>query len=185
MRAQLGAALNGGEQILLHVVGDAMAEQVLTIMEERAPPERWSPLRVRFEHGNGLTGDRIARAGRLGIVIAQPRPTSPIRAWIAAGIPVAYGSDMGFPPFVAFAQMTDPANPNSVPRDVGLVILTKWSAFAEFVEGRKGILAPGMVADMVVLSQDPLTAAQDRLPATRSILTIINGKIVHADDGAM
>lgn len=185
VRAQLGAALNGGEQILLHVVGDAMAEQVLTIMEEMAPPERWAPLRVRFEHGNGLTGNRIARARRLGIVIAQPRPTSPIRAWVAAGIPVAYGSDMGFPPFVAFAQMTDPANPNSVPREVALAILTKWPAFAEFAEDRKGVLAPGMLADLVVLSQDPLTAAQDRLPATRSILTIINGEIVHADDGAM
>lgn len=185
LRAQLGAALNDGEQILLHVVGDAMAEQVLTIMEELSPPERWAPLRVRFEHGNGLTGPRIARAKRLGIVIAQPRPTSPIRAWVRAGIPVAYGSDMGFPPFVAFAQMTDPENPNSVSREEGLAILTKLPAFAEFAEEHKGTLAPGMVADLVVLSQDPLTTAQDRLPATRSSITIINGEIVYTDEEAM
>ena len=185
LRVQLKAALNGGEQILLHVVGDAMAEQVLTIMEEMAPPERWAPLRVRFEHGNGLTGTRIARAKRLGIVIAQPRPTSPIRAWVKAGIPVAYGSDMGFPPFVAFAQMTDPENPNSVSREEGLAILTRLPAFAEFAEENKGTLAPGMVADLVVLSQDPLTTAQDRIPATRSIMTIINGEIVHADEEVM
>lgn len=185
LRTQLSAALNGGEQILLHVVGDAMAEQVLTVMEDMAPPERWAPLRVRFEHGNGLTGARIARAKRLGIVIAQPRPTSPIRAWTEAGISVAYGSDMGFPPFAAFAQMTNPTNPNSVSREVGLAILTKWPAFAEFAEERKGILAPGMVADLVVLSQNPLTTAQDRLPATHSIMTIVNGEIVHADDEVM
>jgi predicted amidohydrolase YtcJ len=182
LRAQLQAALDGGEQLLLHVVGDAMAERVLTLMEDMAPPDRWVPLRVRIEHGNGLTGARIERAKRLGIVIAQPRPTSPVREWIDAGIPVAYGSDMGFPPFVAFAQMTDPANPNSISRENGLAILTQWPAFAEFAEETKGKLAPGMVADMVVLSQDPLTTVQARLPATVSLLTIVNGDVVHAGD---
>ncbi len=181
IRAQLKTALDGGEQILLHVVGDAMAERVLTLMEEMAPPSRWAPRRVRIEHGNGLTGPRIARARKLGIVIAQPRPSSPIRAWIAAGIPVAYGSDMGFPPFVAFAQMTSPLNPNSVSREVGMAILTRGPAFAEFAEDEKGTLSPGKVADIVVLSQDPMTTAQDRLAGIYSVLTIIDGQIVHAD----
>lgn len=180
MREKLQAALDSGEPLLLHVVGDAMAEAVLDLMEALAPAERWAPLRVRIEHANGLTGDRVARARRLGIVIAQPRPTSPIRTWVEAGIPVAYGSDSGFPPFVAFAQMTDPANPNGVSREVGLAILTQGPAFAEFAELQKGRLLPGQLADLAVLSQDPLTAPQARLPATRSLLTIIGGDIVHA-----
>jgi predicted amidohydrolase YtcJ len=167
---------------LLHVVGDAMAERVLSLMEEMAPAERWGPLRVRIEHGNGIVGPRIARAQRLGIVIAQPRPSSPLSEWFAAGIPVAYGSDMGLPPFEAFARMTDPANPNSVSRETGLAILTRWPAYAEFAEDHKGTLAPGMVADLAVLSQDPMTAPQAQLPMTRSLLTIVNGDIAHSSE---
>lgn len=78
-----------------------MADFVLTEMERLAPPERWVARRVRLEHANGLTGPRIERARKMGVVVAQPRPTSPIRAWTAAGIRVAYGSDSGFPPFAA------------------------------------------------------------------------------------
>jgi predicted amidohydrolase YtcJ len=71
--AQLKNALNGKDQLMMHIVGDAMTDEVMDEMEKLAPAEKWRPLRVRFEHGDGLTTpERMARAKSLGIVIAQP-----------------------------------------------------------------------------------------------------------------
>lgn len=183
LRAQLRLALAGNEQLVLHVVGDASAELVLSEMEAMAPPDQWRQRRVRIEHGNGIIGSRVARAAALGIVIGQPRPTSPIRSWREAGIPVAYGSDSGFPPFVAFAQMTDPANPRSISRDEAIGLLTTGPAFSEFAEADVGRIMPGMLADIIVLSQDLTTAPQAALPGTSSVLTIVGGEIVFDSRG--
>ncbi len=40
---------------------------------------------------------------------------------------------------------------------------------------------PGMLADLAVLSRDIFTISNGQLPATKSILTIIDGKIVYED----
>ncbi|WP_269514539.1 amidohydrolase [Brevundimonas subvibrioides] len=177
LRAQLRLALDQNEPLVLHAVGDATARLVLDQMEAMAAAEQWRQRRVRIEHANGITGAQVARAAALGIVIGQPRPTSPIRSWREAGIPVAYGSDGGFPPFVAFAQVTDPANPHSVSREEAIGLLTTGPALGEFAEAELGRLVPGMLADIVVLSQDITTAPQTSLAETRSVLTIVGGQI--------
>jgi predicted amidohydrolase YtcJ len=94
-------------------------------------------------------------------------------------MPLAYGSDSGFPPFVAFAQMTAMENPHAVSRHEALAILTRGGAFSEFKEEDKGILAQGMLADLIVLSQDVMAAASSELPKTRSVLTVVGGEVVY------
>lgn len=180
LRAQLARALAGGEQLHIHAVGDAMAIVVLNEMERMAPPERWQKARVRLEHANGIVGPQLERAKRLGIVLAQPRPTAPIRQWLRAGIPVAYGSDMGFPPFVMLAAMTADKKPSAITREEAIAVLTHWPAYAEGAEAEKGKLVPGMLADIAVLSQDVTTAPEAALPATKSLLTIIGGRVAYA-----
>jgi hypothetical protein len=67
---------------------------------------------VRIEHGRGVTGVAVARAARLGIVIAQPREGAPLASWRAAGIPIAYGSDAVANPWIAVADaVTSARNP--------------------------------------------------------------------------
>ena len=118
------------------------------------------------------------------MVIAQPRLTSPIRAWTDAGIPVAYGSDSGFPPFVAFAQMVDPANRNSIDRETALSVLTRAPAFSEFAEHQRGMIKVGMQADLAVLSADIMNAPLRELPGTRSVLTIVAGVVAYVEPPA-
>ena len=48
-------------------------------------------------------------------------------------------------------------------------------------EKRKGRLAPGFAADLAVLSQDVLTIPTPQLPATTSLLTIVDGEVIFAD----
>ena len=177
---QLKIALSGKDQLMMHIVGDAMTDQVMDQMEKLAPAETWRPLRVRFEHGDGFTTpERMARAKRLGIVIAQPRPGRPWKALEAAGIPLAYGSDNGMAPWFMFSVMTDQKNPQALSKEDGLRVLTSGPAFAEFQETKKGTLAPGMLADVAVLSQDVVGTPAAPLPATHSVLTIVGGVVVY------
>jgi predicted amidohydrolase YtcJ len=61
---------------------------------------------------------------------------------------------------------------------------TSGAAWASFDEQRKGTLAPGMLADLVVLSDDIFDAPPSRLASTRVAVTIFDGKVVYRRDGA-
>ena len=52
-----------------------------------------------------------------------------------------------------------------------MIAYTRGSAFAEFAEKEKGTLAPGMLADLALLSQEIFTIPVDQLPATGSVMT--------------
>jgi predicted amidohydrolase YtcJ len=51
-------------------------------------------------------------------------------------------------------------------------------AYLTFEEDRKGSLEPGKLADVVVLSQDPLTCPLDDLRDTVAEMTIVGGEVV-------
>jgi predicted amidohydrolase YtcJ len=181
IEARLRTALGSREQLALHAVGDATAGVVLDLMERLAPAERWRPLRLRLEHANGIVGANVERARRLGIIIAQFRPTAPIKTWQQAGIPFAFGSDGGFPAWSTLQTMTDAASPNAVSVDQALATLTSAPAFAELAEGSKGRILPGAAGDIAVVSQDVTRTAAVELAVTRSLLTIVSGQIAHAE----
>jgi predicted amidohydrolase YtcJ len=52
------------------------------------------------------------------------------------------------------------------------------NAYAAFEEGIKGTLAPGMLADVVVLSRDLSTVPDEEIPSTRVLATVLGGKVV-------
>ncbi len=181
IRAILAGALRpGAAQLHLHIVGDSTAEVVLAQMRSLAPDSAWRARRVRFEHGGVATDSQLVRARRLGIVIAQPRAGSRLRAWHDAGIPLAYGSDGLRNPFYNMMNMvTGEARPDqAISREAAMTALTRGAAYAEFSEREKGTLAPGMLADLAVLSQDVFAVAPPSLPETTSVLTMVGGEIV-------
>ncbi len=56
--------------------------------------------------------------------------------------------------------------------------LTANGAYGSFSESQKGTLAPGMLADLVVLDRDIFDFGDDELLATRADLTLLEGEIV-------
>src|SRR5271163_546177 len=56
---------------------------------------------------------------------------------------------------------------------------TTGSAFAEFEEKQKGKLAPGMLADFVVLDQDITAALPPKIEDTKVLRTVVGGKTVY------
>ncbi len=181
----LKEALTSNRQLMLHIVGDSATKIVLDLMKQIATPVQWKQKRVRIEHGSGITtAVSINDVKKLGIILVytpQHSKQKPLHTWINAGIPIAIGPDGLINPYLNImfmsSQQTDPKQNISIEQAV--MAYTKASAFAEFAEKKKGTLMPGMLADLAVLSQDIFSIPKEQLPMTKSVLTIVDGKIVY------
>ena len=60
----------------------------------------------------------------------------------------------------------------------GIQLLTTAGAWLTFEEGCKGPLVPGNLADLAVLSDNPLLMAPENLKNIRCRLTMVGGRIV-------
>jgi predicted amidohydrolase YtcJ len=194
--AMLRESLSLRQPLLLHAVGDHTVATLFDAMDRFPEQVDWPAKRVRIEHGDGVIEDLLPRAHKLGVVVVQ-NPSHfgepelfherwgdgyfSLRALLDAGIPLAIGSDGPLSPFlnIMFA-ITHPYNPRqAITREDAVIAYTQGSAFAEFAEDQKGVLAPGMYADLAVLSQDVFAVAPPALSGIRSVMTIVGGKIVH------
>ncbi|HEX5869843.1 MAG TPA: amidohydrolase family protein, partial [Longimicrobium sp.] len=110
-----------------------------------------------------------------------PADFQPLRSVLAAGVPLAFGSDGPNNPFLnLMLALIHPTHPDeALTMEQAVTAYTRGSAYAEFAEGEKGTLAPGMLADVAVLSQDIFTVPPQALPGTTSVLTLVGGAIVH------
>lgn len=185
IRQILKEALTSKRQLMLHIVGDSATKIILGLMKELASDAEWKQRRVRIEHGVGITTDGAAKDVRdMGIVIVhtpQYGMTTSLHDWVSMSIPVAVGPDDVINPFLAILTMTtQQKNPKqNLTREQAVIAYTKGSAYAEFAEKEKGTLAKGMLADLTVLSQDIFTVPAQKLPASYSLMTVVDGKIVY------
>ncbi len=67
-------------------------------------------------------------------------------------------------------------------REEALKSYTRDCAYAAFEEDLKGTLAPGKLADVVVLSNDVLTCPEDEIRKTKVVYTVVGGKVLHAGE---
>lgn len=202
IEALLQRALTSPTQLSLHVVGGAEIDRLLKTMEQLAPASVWRGKRVRLEHGDGLRPESAALAARLGMAVVQnpthlPPPVMPgaiiitnqtllLRSLLAQGVTLALGSDGGpleQNPYLNLMLASDysgkPAE--ALTREQALVAYTAGAAHAEGQERRKGRIATGFAADLALLSQDILVVPASQLPATTSLLTLVDGEVVFED----
>ncbi|MFT3818397.1 MAG: amidohydrolase family protein [Rubrivivax sp.] len=201
LREILELGLKRPTQIALHAVGDAETDRLIETMLALAPAQAWRAKRVRLEHGDGIRDETREKIRQLGIVVIQNpthlplpliggRPLAdhplPLRSLLSGGIPLAFGSDGGPREANPFLNMMlaiqYPGQPaEAMTREEALAAYTSGAAYAERQEERKGRIAPGMAADLAVLSQDVLAVPVSQLPATRSLLTLVDGEVVFED----
>ncbi len=67
----------------------------------------------------------------------------------------------------------------AVTRNVALDLYTRRGAELLGVAARRGDLRPGMDADLVAFSTDPLSCPIDELPDTEILLTLLGGRAVY------
>jgi len=186
--------------LLVHAVGDSAIAVLLGLLSAAAPESTWHALRPRIEHGDFLTADLVPSARRLGVVVVQNPArftildlirrrygpgragvAQPLRSLLTAGVRIALGSDGPMNPYLnIMLAVTHPVNPGeALTREQAVLAYTRGSAYAEFAEREKGTLAPGMLADLAVLSQDIFTVPLGELWQTESVLTMVGGKVAY------
>ena len=196
IRKMLLNSVEENEQCMFHLSGDTLAQLVLSVMEEM-PQVDWRKLRVRFEHASILSPEMIAKVKSLGVVVVvnpihpgmgtgpsflnpgSDQDLEPVKTLLDQGIPLAIGSDGPLNPFlnIMFAVLR---RTQSISVEKAVIAYTKTSAYAEFTESNKGTLTPGQVADLVILSQDIFSVPPQQLPATHSLLTMVDGMVSYS-----
>jgi predicted amidohydrolase YtcJ len=135
-------------------------------------------------------GERLARD--VGIEPARRLP--PIATAMRLGLTVAGGTDAhrvsSYNPFVALQWYLDGTTIGGVQtrgeaeapsRRQALEMFTRDSAFMANDDDKRGTLEPGKFADLAVLSSDYLTAPVKEIGKIRSVLTMVGGNVVYAD----
>jgi predicted amidohydrolase YtcJ len=106
------------------------------------------------------------------------------------GVTVAFGSDDPFGPlppllglYAATTRKSEDGKMEFHPEqkltiEQAIAAYTTGAAFAEFAEKQKGTLAPGMLADFVVLDQDVTAIPPEQILRTHVLQTVVGGKTV-------
>ena len=149
---------------------DLMARHGIAIAQQ--PNFTWT---LEGRYAEHLDGDRLAH-------------NNPVRTPMEHGIFVALGSDiLPIDPMVGlYAAVTRRGMSGEVyGPDEAITIeeairgYTAHGAWLTFEEDRKGTLEPGMMADLVVLSENLLTLDPERIPDVEVELTVVGGSVLY------
>ena len=195
-------------QVAIHAIGDRANDEVLKIYESLPRDRRFRiehaqhlnpDLIKRFAADHVIAAVQPYHAiddGRWAetkIGHERARSTYAFRSLIDAGATVTFGSDWTVAPlnpivgiYAAVTRRTiDGKNPNGwIPEqkitvEEALRCYTVNNAFAMFRENEIGKIAPGMLADMAVLSDDLFTIAPEKIENVTVDMTIFDGTVIY------
>jgi len=113
------------------------------------------------------------------------------KEFLDSGVPLAFGTDYPVEPitpfrgiYAAVTRQNEAGTKSYFPEqkltiEQALAAYTTGSAYAQFAEKEKGTLAPGMLADFVVLDRDLTKVAPPEILKTRVLRTVVGGKTVY------
>jgi predicted amidohydrolase YtcJ len=196
-------------RVATHAVGDAAIDLVLNAYEKANLDQSIVTRRWSIEHAFIGRPDHLPRMKALGVAIsaqhhlylagpslvkywgaARAGITTPVKLYLDAGLPVSSGTDapvVPYPPlwtlyhFVTRDTITGGVlgGDQRVTRQQALRMATINNAYLTMEERLKGSIEPGKLADLVMLSEDPLTCSDAQLRDAKVLMTIVGGRIVH------
>ena len=195
-------------RVATHAVGDAAIDLVLNAYEKANAEQSIVSRRWSIEHAFIGRRDQLPRMKALGVAISAQNHlflagpslvkywgptraaiTTPVKMYLDAQLPVSSGTDapvVPYPPlwtlyhFVTRDTIAGGVlGPDQrVSRQDALRMATINNAWLNMEERTKGSLEPGKFADLVILSEDPLTCPEPRLRDAKVLLTMVGGKMV-------
>ena len=154
--------------------------------------------RIRALGGGIAVQDRMAFQGEYFVDrygARQARRTPPIRRMLELGVPVGAGTDAtrvsSYNPFLSLYWLITGKTiggtalyqeDNCLERMEALRLYTVGSSWFSSEDGKKGSIAPGQLADLSVLSADYFSIPEDEIKRLESVLTIVGGKVVYANE---
>ena len=200
---------NMGYQACIHANGDLAIDMALNAIERAMTHNPRPKPRHRIEHCTMIDDRLLERMGRLGVVALpfssylwqhaeKLRPFYGDRAermfahksFLNAGVVVASGSDhpVGLhSPLLGVQCMVTRKSPSGeiigrnekLSLEEAFKVYTTYAAYASGEEKIKGTLAPGKLADMVMLDRDPWETDPDQIGGIGVKMTIVSGNIVY------
>jgi hypothetical protein len=152
--------------------------------------DRAKRLGVRVDFQNVFMWDKAATVERfLGKAVANRAvPTKTLIEKLGID---SLGAGTDFPvnpinPFINMYIMVTRKDPGghvyganeAISREQALRLYTSAASHYMFEEGRKGSIESGKLADLAVLSADPMTVPEDQIKDIKADLTVVGGKIV-------
>jgi hypothetical protein len=199
-------SLRRGRQAVFHAIGDRTVRELVNTIDrysQRYPHA--AKLRFRIEHAQLIDPGDIPRLRDLGILVsAQPSALAtpekdadllgstragrayPYRSLLDAGVHLSFGSDMpgeaSFDPLLGMHYTVNRSGAERISPAEALRAYTLGSAYAEFQESEKGSITAGKLADLAVLSADPLSVPPESIKDVEVQTTILGGRIVYRRD---
>lgn len=146
---------------------------------------------IAIQHRMAFQGEYFIE--RYGADAAKATP--PISQMLSRHIPVGAGTDAtrvaSYNPFVSLYWLitgkTLGGTPlyddtNQLDRETAIYLWTKGSSWFSGEDDKKGALVVGELADLAVLSSDLMRVDEEDIKSISSVLTIMDGKIVYAND---
>jgi len=187
---------------------------MLDLFEEvhaRTPIDK---LRFSLIHAQQITPAMIERMKKLGMgVMIQARQLYTKEAMHArwgdrkdnepilktvyeSGIPFGGGTDgtvsSSYRPFPALYWFITGKNlrgdvvrrEENLTREQALRVYSRGGAWFSFQEKKRGPIAPGYLADMIIVDKDYMTVPEEEIPWIRPVMTIVGGKVVYEASAA-
>jgi len=195
-------AHNKGLQIATHCIGDRAIEQMLKAYERCIDKNSTKDYRHRIEHFSIPKPEHIERAAALKLIIStQPafdyyindesftkklgneriQRKTPLKSLLKKGILIAGGSDSPVTPMNPLLGIYSSVNHwNKEERltvKESIKLFTINGAKAVFEERRRGTLEEGKIADLVVLSENPLSVDKQRIKDIPVEMVVVGGEI--------
>ncbi len=186
LRRWIEAGDRHGHQLAVHAIGDEANELLLDMFAATIEKNGKRDRRFLIEHAQHVAPEQIARFGELGVVPSmQPfhaiddgrwavkrigperlRGTYAFRSLLDAGAELSFGSDWPVAPLNPLTGV-----------EAALRAYTVANAYAGFQDDRLGRLAPGMIADFVVLAEDLFAIDPARLAQVPVRCTVVDGRV--------
>jgi predicted amidohydrolase YtcJ len=198
-----------GIQVNCHANGDVAIDMVLTAVERAQRVFPRTDARPKITHCTLINDDLLRRIKASGVVPAPftsyayyntdkfhfygeelMKRSMAYRSFIDAGIPAAAGSDFSpgpFAPLMGIQGMVTRKGWNGeiwganqrISVEEALRINTINGAYNSHEEAIKGSIAPGKLADFVVLADDPHTVDQEKIKDIQIVRTVTGGATVY------
>ena len=201
-----------GWRVGTHAVGDAALDEVLAGYEAANAEHSIAGKRWAIEHGFIPREEQFAQMKSLGLFMTvqnhlylagpslvrywglkRAEWVTPVRAYLDHGVMAGAGTDASvvpYPPlwtiyhFVTRDTISGGVlGPDQkITRQEALRLSTINNAYLTFEEKTKGSIETGKLADFVVLAEDILTVADQRIQRMKVLMTVVGGKRVFIDD---
>ncbi len=192
-----------GIQLAIHCIGDRMIHIVLDIMERTLAEMPRSDHRHRIEHASVIPPELMQRSHKLGMIMSvQPpfifsehswvgkrlgkrtRYVYPLHSLLREGLTVCAGSDAPIEQPDPILSIYSSVNrlgltpEEAVSVEEAIKMHTVYAARAAFAEDVQGTIEAGKLADLVVLSDNPLTMPPAQLRDLKVEMTMVGGKVI-------